>query len=82
MTSPKPSHSLNKVHWIPDFIRKERVRQGLTQTVLSKELEGFPARHIAKYETGVHSIPAVYALEKILHALGYELRIHKRIKQR
>jgi len=79
-TRPGPFHSTNKVHWIPDFIRKERVRQGLTQAALSKELGKFPARHIAKYETGVHSVPAVYALEKILYALGYELRIHKRIE--
>lgn len=85
MTKPKPDarfgpyHSTNKVHWIPEFIRKERVRQGLTQKVLSDDL-GLPDTLIAKYETGALSIRAVLTLEKILHALGYELRIHKRIE--
>ena len=85
MTKPRPDarhgpyHSNNKVHWIPKFIREERVRQDLTHGVLGKEL-GFHTRHIANYETGHYSIRAIYALEKILHALGYELRIHKRIE--
>ena len=84
MTKPKPdarhgpSHSTNKVHWIPEFIREERVRQGLPQKDLGRKL-GFQANHITHYETGYYTIRAVYALEKILHELGYELRIHKRI---
>ncbi len=87
MTKPKPDarfgpyHSTNKVHWIPEFIRKERVRQGLTQRVLADNL-GSPDTLIAKYENGALSIRAVLALEKILHALGYELRIHKRLRGR
>lgn len=83
MTKPKPdakhgpSHSTNKVHWIPRSIREERVKQGLTQRALGKKL-GFDARHIANYETGYYTIRAIYALEKILYTLGYELRIHRR----
>ncbi len=85
MTKPKPDarhgpfHSTNKVHWIPKFIREERVRQDLTLKEFGKEL-GLQASHIVNYETGYYTIRAVYTLEKILHALGYELQIHKRMK--
>lgn len=62
-----------------EFIRKERVKRGLTQTVFGKKI-GFSARQIAYYETGFYSIRAIHTLEKFLQALGYELRIHKRTK--
>lgn len=74
---PSPFHSTNKVHWIAEFIRKERVRQYLTQTELGERVSS-SAKYISSYETGYYSIRAVYALERIIHALGYELQIQKR----
>ena len=76
-----PFHGTHKVHWIPDFIRQERVQQGLTLVDLANKV-GVLDRHISKYETGYFSIRAVFMLEKILAALGYELRIHKVFKKR
>lgn len=83
MTKPKPGarhgpfHCTYRVHWIADFARRERVRQGLTQVVLSKKI-GFPSKHLSGYETGFYTIRAVYALERVLDGLGYELHIRKK----
>lgn len=83
MTKPKPDarhgpfHGTLRVHWIPDFIRQERVRQGLTLVALSEKL-GMANRHLSNYETGHYSIRAVHTLERILAALGYELHIRKK----
>ena len=74
---PSPFHSTNKVHWITEFIRKERVKQHLTQTELGKKVNS-SGKYISGYETGYCSIRAVYALERILHALGHESKIQKR----
>lgn len=73
-----PYHSTLKVHWIPEFIREKRVEQCLTQEELGYNID-FTSTLISNYETGYYSIRTVHNLEKILHALGYELRIHKRI---
>lgn len=70
-------HSSNRVHWIPDFIRRERVRQGLTLSTLAYKVNA-RASHISNYETGCYSIRAVLMLERILAALGYELHIRKK----
>lgn len=74
---PSPFHSTNKVHWIVKFIRDERVRQNLSQTALGERF-GSSAKCISSYETGYCSVRAIYALEKIIHALGHELKIQKR----
>lgn len=85
MTKPKAKHSpgpgpfcsTKKAHWIPEFIRKERVKQGLAQAVLGKKL-GMPASQVSNYETGHYSLRAIYTLESILEVLGYKLQIQKR----
>ena len=77
---PSPFHSTNKVHWIPKFIRKERVKQALGQIALG-ERTGLSIQRISNYETGHYSLRAIITLERILYALGYELQIHKRIKR-
>ena len=76
MNGPKPHHSKHKVHWIMDFAREERVRQGLTQTDFSETIE-FTMGHLSNYETGYYTVRAIYAVERILNGLGYHLRIHK-----
>lgn len=75
----KPGHSNKKVHWIVDFIRQERVRQGLSQETLGRRI-GEGHQNISSYEAGYYGIRAVLTVERILNALGYELRIHKRKK--
>ncbi len=74
---PSPFHSTNKVHWIAEFIRKERVKQALGQIALGK-ITGLSTQQISNYETGHYSLRAIVTLERIIHALGHELKIQKR----
>lgn len=69
-------HSPNKVHWIMDFIRNERVRQELTQDALSVKTNMCNSS-VSGYETGHNSIRTIFAIERILNILGYKLKIER-----
>ncbi len=55
------------------------MKLGLSQKALGQMI-GEGNRHVSSYENGYYGIRAVFSVERILHALGYELRIHKRIE--
>lgn len=71
-------HSVHKVHWIVDFIRRERVEQKLSQRTLSRKA-GDNNRNVSNYECGYYSAGSVFALERIINALGHELHIRRKI---
>lgn len=73
------AHSARKVHWIVDFIRRERVQQKLSQDELGRALgHSRGGHHLSNYESGYYSIRVVFALERILNALGHELHIRRK----
>ncbi len=76
---PPVAHSKYKVHWVMDFLRAERVRQGLSQQTLAAKAEMFTSA-LGQYETGRCSLPGLRKIERVLLALGYKLTIQK-IKQ-
>lgn len=77
MTRYTINHSTKKVHWIIEFMREERVRQGLTQEEVCQNIVGHPQNSLSNYETGHYSLRTIFALEQILGALGYKLYIEK-----
>lgn len=60
---------------IVDFIKNERIRQGLSQSRLAKE-SGLSREFIGKFELGKHS-PKLSTVEKIGKALDLEIVIRK-----
>ena len=73
------NHSTHKVHWIVDFIRRERVQQKLSQDALGRSLGStIRGHHISNYECGYYSTRTLFSLERILNALGHELHIRRK----
>ncbi len=75
-----PRHSENKVGFIIDFIRRERVKQGLSQLELA-DLAGVSTVTLSHYETGARPAVAVKIVERLLDVLDYELDIHLKEKE-
>lgn len=61
---------------IIEFIKNERIRQGVSQSRLAKE-SGLSRELIGKFELGKHS-PKLSTIEKIGKALDLEIVIRKR----
>ena len=61
---------------IIEFIKNERIRQGVSQSRLAKE-SGLSRELIGKFELGKHS-PKLSTVEKIGKALDLEIVIRKR----
>ena len=74
---PIIKHSAAHVHWIADFIRRERVRKKLSQLTLSIDADVSPGT-LGHYEGGHTTLASLFQLEKILATLGYELHIRKK----
>ena len=77
MNGPKPFHSKRKVHWVVEFIREERTRQGLTQLELSEKIGARSRGGISNYESGYYTTRAIFVLDRMLTALGFELHIRR-----
>ena len=71
-------HSKHRVHWLPEFIRQERVKQGLSQRALANQAGG-DAKSVSNFKTGYYKIGVVFAMERILAVLGYALIVQRKI---
>ena len=71
-------HSEHRVHWLPEFIRQERVKQGLSQRTLASRV-GADAKSVSNFETGYYTIGVVFAMERMLVVLGYTLTVQRKI---
>lgn len=78
---PPITHSNNKVHWIVNFMRCERVAQNLTHQAL-EDISNISRGSIGQYETGNTKFTSLHRLEKLLNVLGYELIIQPKNKER
>lgn len=78
---PPIIHSNNKVHWIVDFLRRERVAQNLTHEAL-EDISNISRGSIGQYETGQTKFISLYRLEKLLNVLGYEFIIRPKNRKR
>ena len=74
---PTVRHSNAKVHWLIDFIRKERVRQGIPLVALSLSISPCQST-MSNYERGAASLVSLRTLERALDVLGYKLHIRKK----
>lgn len=77
MGKPSLRHSTRKVHWIIDFIRRERVHQKTPQLKFAYEADVAPSTH-AYYECGRNNPASLVAVEKLLDALGYDIVLRPR----